>query len=146
MRPTPENPVVVWRFSSRRALDAVPARNDFLSFLGHHSCSVADEHAAAIIYSELVANVVCHAPGPIVITLEVGNSSTILRVADSGPGFNFEPSLPRSFYNEHGRGLFIVSQYAAEMQIERQDGAGTRVSATLPFSLDLRDMRGAPFE
>lgn len=131
---TPENGAVAWRFHAKQASAALQARGDFVSFLKDHSRSFADENAAAIIFTELVANVVRHAPGPITITLEVSNVSATLRVADSGPGFTCIPSLPCNPFSENGRGLFIVSQYAADLQIERREGAGASVSATMRFN------------
>lgn len=126
---------MIWQFESERAIDALCVRGDFLAALKNHAGSVVDVHAARIVFTELVANVVLHAPGPIAITLAVVHSHAVLTVTDSGPGFAFAPALPANPLSDDGRGLFLVSRHAASVSVERLEGDGTRVSAILPFTI-----------
>lgn len=64
--------------------------------------------------------------GPIAITLAVADSSAILAVTDTGPGFIFAPALPRDRLSAGGRGLFLVACHATEVSVERLNAAGTR--------------------
>lgn len=128
--------MVIWRFASKSAVDALRKRNDFLASLQKHAGSMSDDvNAARVVFTELVANVVLHAPGPIAITLEVTDSYAVLTVADSGPGFVFAPALPSDPLSNGGRGLFLVSRLAAAVSVRRLDGVGTRVSALLPVRI-----------
>lgn len=122
--------MVIWHFASNTALDALSLRDDFLASLQKHAGPNTDLFAAKVVFTELVANVVLHAPGPIAILLEVDNSGVILTVTDTGPGFVFDPALPHSVC-DGGRGMFLISRCAAAVSVKRLDGAGTSVSAIL---------------
>ena len=126
--------MVIWQFASNSAVDALRRRNEFLASLQKHAKSIIDETAAKVVFTELVANVVLHAPGPIAITLEIVNSYATLTVSDNGPGFVFAPALPRNPLSDGGRGLFLVSRLAAAVSVKRLD-AWTRVSAVLPVRI-----------
>lgn len=126
---------MLWRFGSNDAVDALRVRDDFLASLQEHAGSNIDLNAARVVFTELVANVVLHAPGPIAIALEVVDSHATLTVSDTGPGFVFAPALPRNPLCDNGRGLFLVSCHAVTVSVTRLDGAGTRVSAILPFRI-----------
>lgn len=130
-----EEPMVIWRFASNAALDALCMRNDFLATLQQHAGSIIDIDAAKVVFTELVANVILHAPGPIAITLEFADSSATLTVADTGPGFLFAPALSCTPTSAGGRGLFLVSRYAAAVSVERLKGAGTSISAILALRI-----------
>lgn len=123
--------VVIWQFESQHALEALRARADFIVCLRERAGALVDLLAAKVIFSELVGNVVCHAPGPIAVTVAVNRSSVIIRVDDTGPGFVLAPSLPRDPHNEAGRGLFLISRFAARLWVERRADGRTSVLATL---------------
>ncbi len=125
---------LIWQFACEDAKNALPVRRTLLQTLRQHRDRAFDEETAEIIFSELVANVVRHAPGPIRITLELTDSTAILTVQDRGPGFTLAPSLPPNVYSEGGRGLFIVAQYALDVRVERLQERGASVRVT--FSLD----------
>jgi anti-sigma regulatory factor (Ser/Thr protein kinase) len=128
---------VVWHFESDRALWAREAKRDFLATVRAHVGWQLDENAAGIIFSELLANVVIHAPGPVKIDLECDGKNVLLKFADTGPGFDFTSATMPSPRDERGRGLFIVSHYASGMQVTNLDGVGTLVSASLPAILPI---------
>jgi anti-sigma regulatory factor (Ser/Thr protein kinase) len=120
-----------WKFSSERAESALESRNDFIAALHLHSTFPVDEFAAKLVYTELVANVVRHASGPIHILLDQDGADRWLHVFDRGAPFNWLPALPKDPYLESGRGLFLVSQYAQEVVIERPLGGGNVVRIKL---------------
>ncbi len=70
--------------------------------LSRHPRLNVDEDAGRIVYTELVANVLQHAPGRIEITLEVDGTTATLVVRDSGPGF-VNAKLSESLMSERGR-------------------------------------------
>jgi anti-sigma regulatory factor (Ser/Thr protein kinase) len=128
-----------WRFESDEASHAYDARRDLLGYLASRADGQSDLGAAAMIFGELVGNVVRHAPGPIAIELYWDRGVAVLRVRDSGPGFEWSGlvSLPEPMA-ESGRGLYIVYTLAQTMKVARPSGGGTEVTAWLPISLNLR--------
>ncbi|HEX8828418.1 MAG TPA: ATP-binding protein [Xanthobacteraceae bacterium] len=128
-----------WRFESAEASRAYDARHDLLAYLVSRADGQSDLGAAAMVFGELVGNVVRHAPGPIAIELFWDRGTAVLRVRDSGPGFEWDGmvSLPEPMA-ESGRGLYIVHTLAQTMEISRPPGGGTEVTAWLPISLNLR--------
>ncbi|MBV8298301.1 MAG: ATP-binding protein [Candidatus Eremiobacteraeota bacterium] len=90
--------------------------------------------AAELIYGELVANTVRHAPGDVRVRLELCDSEPpVLVVRDHGPGLRCYPWTPRREpYAESGRGLGIVEMLAREIEVDSARGGGTVIRATLP--------------
>lgn len=87
---------------------------------------------AEIIFGELVANVVRHAPGPIQITARSDRHGIVtLNVYDTGPPFTAAPALPVSLLSESGRGLYVISQLCAHLSSMRTE-IGNKVSVVLP--------------
>lgn len=127
-------PLLIWQFASKQAREGLEARHCFLARLREYTGSDASEDAARVIFTELVTNVMRHAPGRITITLEVEESVAILKIEDGGPGFDFVPRLPANPFCEGGRGLFIVAQYASDVRVERHSNSGTLVSARFPVN------------
>jgi anti-sigma regulatory factor (Ser/Thr protein kinase) len=121
-------PVVVWEYAAEDAALALQARPDFLDAL--RAASVAcTETAAEIVFSELVSNVVKHAPGPIAVKFEIGTDQAFLRVYDRGPGFLLRLAVPTDLFAENGRGLFLAHEFCSELKVETSSKAGTCVSA-----------------
>ena len=96
----------------------------------------SDLDAAALIFGELVGNVVRHAPGPISIDILWESDMAVLRVTDRGPGFDWDGDarLPDRFA-ESGRGLFIAFSVAHNLRVRRVPGNGTEATAWLPILL-----------
>jgi anti-sigma regulatory factor (Ser/Thr protein kinase) len=130
---------VRWRFESADASRAYDARRDLLDYLASRADGRSDLDAAAMVFGELVGNVVRHAPGPIAIEVSWDRGVAVLRVRDSGPGFEWDGavSLPDPMA-ESGRGLYIVCTVSQTMKVSRPPGGGTEVMAWLPISLNLR--------
>jgi anti-sigma regulatory factor (Ser/Thr protein kinase) len=123
-----------WRFSSERAETALDSRNDFVAALRRHTALPVDEFVAKLIYTELVSNVIQHAPGPIRILLESDGEEHWLHVFDLGASFEWRPVLPDDPYFEAGRGLFLISLYSQEVLVERPSVGGNVVRIRLKGS------------
>ena len=119
----------LWQFRSDDPREALAERAHFVDALRRRFDDVVDVTAAEIVFTELVGNVIRHAPGPIEIHLTDGDAAR-LEVIDSGPGFEFEPTLPPATA-ECGRGLYIVSHLARDVSTQRRDGTPARVIVTL---------------
>src|SRR5581483_165605 len=98
-----------WTFEAPDALSAQPARASFERWLEDEG--EGDAYAAALIFGELVGNVVRHAPGPIEMRAEWRNDELVLHVLDTGTGFDVARGLPDTSA-EGGRGLFIIRTLA----------------------------------
>jgi len=115
---------MAWRFSAERADCALDAREAFVDTLQGANRTV-DGFTARLIFTELVANVVRHAPGPIEISLDAIDERLWLHVSDRGPPFEWRPLIPGR-NAESGRGMFLISQCVADVAVER-----TRVGNTV---------------
>jgi anti-sigma regulatory factor (Ser/Thr protein kinase)/CheY-like chemotaxis protein len=85
------------------------------------------EAAAQLITSELVANAVQHVPGP--CALELTHHQGVLRIAvvDSGAGMPDLQVLGPT--NERGRGLHLISAFAAAWGVDQLDDGAKLVWA-----------------
>jgi anti-sigma regulatory factor (Ser/Thr protein kinase) len=120
-----------WHFQGDDAKKALSERNSYLEFLRSTCTADSDFDAAAILFTELVANVVRHAAGRIQISVRADrHGSVMLEVEDSGAPFAFAPSLP-SITSEGGRGLYIISKLSADVSLSR-NGDGNAVRVKLP--------------
>ena len=121
-----------WHFRSADAADALWERPRFTEFLRARCTPESDCDAAEIVFGELVANVVRHAPGPIDITLKPNRrGALVLVVGDSGSGFAVNGTETPSPESEVGRGLHLVSCLCGDVSCGRTR-TGSRVSAELP--------------
>jgi anti-sigma regulatory factor (Ser/Thr protein kinase) len=120
-----------WAFDATHEPDAADARRTFGAFL--RSKGATAEHAAdaELIFTELLGNVVRHAPGNVAIRLDWNAGTPVLHVFDEGPGFMYLPRLPRDVYAESGRGLFLVSALAEDFHVSRRQGKGSHARAVL---------------
>ncbi len=126
-------PEVRWQFQAADARAAYAMREEYFRNITT-LCAPSEEELAncGLIFAELVGNAVRHAPGPLSVSLERRGDELVLHVIDRGPGFRYEPALPPSIWSEGGRGLFLVSALASDVQVERLAGLGTHVTVTLP--------------
>ncbi|MDQ2991565.1 MAG: ATP-binding protein [Candidatus Eremiobacteraeota bacterium] len=120
-----------WRYESRDAHGAYDVRSELIAHLQARATDDSDIDAAALVFGELVANVVRHAPGPISIALEWDVGIAVLRVRDSGPGFDWRAVETPEPLAESGRGLFIVRALARHVQVRRCE-PGTEAVVWLP--------------
>ena len=126
-----------WSFEAADAGRAYGVRRDLLDYLESYASQGSDLEAAALIFGELVGNVVRHAPGPIAVDVYWEAGVAVLRVVDRGPGFDWDGDahLPER-YAESGRGLFIAHSVARNLKVRRVPGNGTEATAWLPVSLN----------
>ncbi len=108
-----------WRYESRDAHGAYDVRSDLIAHLQARATDDSDLDAAALVFGELVANVVRHAPGPIRIALEWHAGIAVLRVRDNGPGFDWRTVEAPEPLAESGRGLFIIRTLAEHVRVVR---------------------------
>jgi anti-sigma regulatory factor (Ser/Thr protein kinase) len=133
-----------WSFESTDAGEAYTVRFDLLAYLKSRAALDSDLEAAALIFGELVGNVVRHAPGPITVEIFWERGNAVLRVVDKGPGFEWSGSvtLPE-IMAESGRGLYIARSVARALHVRRLAGNGTEATAWLPVSLKTESARAA---
>jgi anti-sigma regulatory factor (Ser/Thr protein kinase) len=125
-------PHTSWRFHADHARAANDARRSFMEHLRAEAIKSSEFDAAEIIFGELVANVVRHAPGPIDIALEWIDGFAIVHVTDRGEGFKFQLRRRADILMESGRGLWLVEQFGGTVDVERITGYGTHVRVALP--------------
>ena len=121
-----------WWFQADHARAAADARWAFVNQLRREGVDQEDVDIAEIIFGELVANVVRHAPGAIDIALEWSEGSAVLHVTDRGRGFSRTPRRQDDPLKETGRGLWLVEQFGGTIDIEPIEGFGTHVRVALP--------------
>jgi anti-sigma regulatory factor (Ser/Thr protein kinase) len=124
-----------WQFEASDARAAYTMRDEFFRTLST-VCEPDDESLSScgLIFAELIGNAVRHAPGPLSVSLELRGEDVVLHMIDKGPGFTYEPALPKDVWAESGRGLFLVSMLARDVQVERLTGLGTHITVTLPIN------------
>jgi anti-sigma regulatory factor (Ser/Thr protein kinase) len=90
-------------------------------------------NTAELVFGELLGNVVCHAPGPVEVSVDCFDDTLVLHVIDTGPPIAVTDwHLPEDTLSERGRGLFIVAQLAANLRIEHIANYGNHISVTMP--------------
>lgn len=122
-----------WHFESDDAVNASDARVAFVAHLERRNIDSTLVAQAELVFGELVANVVRHAPGPIEIALTWHDTQPLLCVRDRGPRFAFsQATLPDNDLAESGRGLFLISAVAAPPLVIARPGGGNEVVVPLP--------------
>jgi anti-sigma regulatory factor (Ser/Thr protein kinase) len=95
----------------------------------------SDLNACQVILSELIANAVRHAPGPLSLAISIQNDGVWLHLIDEGPGFELRSVLPDDVWAESGRGLFLISALARSVEVERLPGRGSYIRVCLPLTV-----------
>ena len=121
---------MAWQFSSEHAERALGVRDEFVAALERLDPQV-DTFVIKLIFTEVVANVVRHAPGPIELFLDADGDDFWLSVFDRGPQFEWNARLPEDPYVEGGRGLFLIDRYARKIVVERRPLGGNVVRIQL---------------
>jgi len=120
------------QFRADDALDALRMRGVVRAFLEAEADDDSDTAGALLVFGELVANVVRHAPGAISVRIEWPEGGPVmLSVDDWGPGIG--PAAPLTDpMRESGRGIDIVRALSPAVRIVSAPFGGTHVSAELP--------------
>lgn len=120
-----------WKFASDDAVAAQRVQHGIVSQLERDGASGDDTMTAQVILSELLGNIVRHAPGVVEVILTCESGRPVLHVLDRGAGFTFAPCLPSDPFAESGRGLFMVRALAADFTILPRIHGGSHAIATL---------------
>jgi anti-sigma regulatory factor (Ser/Thr protein kinase) len=121
-----------WTFDSHSVVDAHAARKQFMQTLRASGSPESDYEAAEAVFGELLANVVQHASGRVVVALDWTDDSPVLMVHDEEDAFEDDLRLPGDLLAEHGRGLFIARKLSKTIEIVDVPRDGTIVRVTLP--------------
>jgi anti-sigma regulatory factor (Ser/Thr protein kinase) len=119
-----------WSLDAGRVDKAASLRREIVGQLHRHGCPADDYGAAELILGELLSNASRYTPGEICVELDWTPSARVT-VHDAGRGFAWLPKLPSDPHSESGRGLYIVSKLASNIEVD-SDTNGCRVTATLP--------------
>lgn len=125
-----------WYFETDCPRDALAGRPLLERYLSDHTREGSDLFPAALVYGELVSNVIKHAPaGGVRVWLEPHRDKFALCINDPGTGFTERDmrKKPRD-EAESGRGLYIIKQVCEEISYERVERDGFVVKAVLPLS------------
>lgn len=121
-----------WSLSLDDARAAWDARSHFVEYLRSIGGDARFINTAELVFGELLGNVVCHAPGPVEVSVECYDDKLVLHVIDSGPPIAVTKwHLPEDTLSERGRGLYIVAQLAADLRIEHVANYGNHISVTI---------------
>ena len=124
-------PVQRWRFDPMWPDAAARVRDEMRAALRTAGVPASRMSDVDLMYSELVANALRHAPGTLELIVETHAEHAVLHVLDKGPGFVFSPRLPADLYSESGRGLFLVAAFAEDFNVERRPGGGSHARITI---------------
>ena len=120
-----------WRFDALEQSAVAEARVAFIEFLRVRGAQDDQVSDAALVYLELIGNVVRYAPGPVEVVVEWHGECPILHVLDEGPGFHHVPHPQPDVLAESGRGLFLVATLAKQFHVWRRPVKGSHARAVL---------------
>ncbi|HEY1728065.1 MAG TPA: ATP-binding protein [Candidatus Baltobacteraceae bacterium] len=121
-----------WYFRAADAAKAVSERRAFTKFLRARCTPGSDCQAAEIVFGELVANVVRHAPGPIEIMLRsTPRGAVTLEVCDTAAHFKVTRPTQPPLNAESGRGLYVIWHLCGNLS-RTKTPTGGKMSVVLP--------------
>ena len=114
------------------------ARRIFRRYLEAQVAAGSDLDGAELVFGELLGNVARHAPGSVDVRLRWNGRTGILEISDRGAGYSIDDvHLPPDDV-ESTRGLFIISVFAHDLRVRRDEGV-TTTTVTLPIQRRLPD-------
>lgn len=119
-----------WRWRLVDPSEAASARSAFVAFLRALCVPKTDYWASEMVFGELVANAITHAPGPVDIRVYQRGRLVMLALDDTNDDLVDAPPLPAP-HSLSGRGLFIVSALCSSLRWTPLP-RGKRVTVTLP--------------
>jgi serine phosphatase RsbU (regulator of sigma subunit)/anti-sigma regulatory factor (Ser/Thr protein kinase) len=128
-----------WKFVSDDAVQAQRVQRGVAANLERAGATPDYIATAQVILSELLGNIVRHAPGVVEVVLDQQVDRPVLHVLDRGRGFRFLARLPSDLLAESGRGLFMVDALAEEFHIvHRLDGGSHAIAVLRPVEVEAR--------
>jgi len=124
-------PSTRWNFDVRDSAAADEVRLAIVRELASAGATQEGAIVAELIYSELIGNVMRHAPGKVQVRLDWYGGAPVLHVLDEGPGFQHIGNLPKDILSESGRGLFLVGELAEGILVHRRPGIGSHARVNL---------------
>ncbi|HEX3002901.1 MAG TPA: ATP-binding protein, partial [Angustibacter sp.] len=132
-----------WYLAGDDPADVTSLRHRIRDHLLRHAAPGTDVSDAELVVQELLANAFEHAEGPAWVHLTWADDRPHLVVRDLGAGFALPaasaPDAPQpglhddeALWSEGGRGLWLVSHLAGELEVAARRGGGTEVHAVLP--------------
>ncbi len=122
-----------WYLPAGDAETASALRRAISSYLARHAAPGSDLEGASLAVSELMTNALLHTGSSAWVSLDWGGEQPVLSVYDLGPEFELGgDELPPDPLSPGGRGLFIASHVASDLEVAHRGGGGNVVSATLP--------------
>lgn len=124
-------PILRWRFDPSWPDAAHRVRDELCSHLKAAGMNQTQLFEVLTLFSEVVANLLYHAPGTAELLLEQRGDQAVLHVLDAGPGFVFAPKLPHDLFSQNGRGLFLIDRFASSFSVGRRPGGGSHARIVL---------------
>jgi anti-sigma regulatory factor (Ser/Thr protein kinase) len=113
------------------AAQALRWRHAFRAYLVAFGHPASDFHGAELVYGELLANCVRHAPGP--VRVEFRWADLTLVVVDARERLRSWPFSPEDWIGEATHhGFALLNALVARLHLAREPGGGTRASVVLP--------------
>lgn len=106
-------------------------RTEIAHYLRRHAADPAQVDAAELAAAELLTDAVQHVGGSVWVCLEWAADQPVLAVHDLGPAFRLDLTDP-DVTAVRGRGLWLVSKLASDLELAAKQGGGRHASATLP--------------
>jgi anti-sigma regulatory factor (Ser/Thr protein kinase) len=122
-----------WLIEPATADAASALRNELGALLRRHAASPDEVDDAEIAIAELLANAIEHAGGPVWVSLDWTDTQPCVAVHDLGPAFTLDVSRP-DITSVRGRGLWLVSTLAKDLDMVAKHAGGKRMQATLKVS------------
>ncbi|TDB75306.1 hypothetical protein E1165_11475 [Micromonospora sp. KC723] len=125
---------VEWLLAPATPAAASALRAELTAFLRRHAQERDEVEDAAMVISELVGNAVEHAGGPVWVGLDWSGVRPTLVVHDLGPSFDPADLPAPATGSIRGRGLWLVRQLGAELDVVSKRGTGKKVRSVLPVT------------
>ncbi len=122
-------------------------RHEMAAYLRRHGEAASEFADAELVIAEVLGNAARHAGGPVWVSLSWQEATPTLTVRDLGPGFD-ATQLERAVaewsgeaaiesavvggIGEGGRGLFLITRLAPEVEAQVRAEQGMAVTVTLP--------------
>jgi anti-sigma regulatory factor (Ser/Thr protein kinase) len=126
--------MVDWLLSPATAPGVRALRAELATYLRRHAREEDRVDDAELVVSELLSNAAEHAGGSVWVSLDWSAPQPVLTVHDLGPAFHLGHLSMPDAHSLRGRGLWLVSQLAKDLDVEAKRGGGKRVQTVLALT------------